>query len=439
MTIPKIEMPGITRKDFEKAFAVLEASKAAAPACGFRYPFFSPGAGGAYYGANWWQLDCSIALDGYKWADQTFCETAVLNFIETQKEDGRIMLWGNDGAFEFTEMSSLPKLFAAGYNIARRSADAALVDRIYTMLNRYMRWWAANRRDERTGLFTAVFEETFVPYWGKAGERAPVDTNMELAAACALLAKYARHLGREGDEAYFKRLQAATQNAVNEYLWDGEKGAYYAYLLKEGRREDLLLGATFMGMRLDTAVPERRSRLLALLKDDGRFNWDRCAVTSCSRKDPQFTVTTGDYKGNPSWLGGVWTLINENAVLSLKDAGEYETAAELARKTVAAFGGNYAEFLNPDDGMGHGVQEYAWTAAHCILLIVEHIFGIEYDRFENKIFIRPLPVRTGERLSLSGLPLPDGASLDVELRGGDPAVRYKVTGKTTLAIEARYL
>ncbi|MDR1094575.1 MAG: hypothetical protein LBL66_10560, partial [Clostridiales bacterium] len=82
---------------------------------------------------------------------------------------------------------------------------------------------------------------------------------------------------------------------------------------------------------------------------------------------------------------------------------------------------------------------YAWTAAHCILLVIEHIFGIEYDRFENKIFIRPLPVSTGERLSLSGLPLPDGASLDVELRGGNPAVHYKVTGKTALAVEAGYL
>lgn len=52
------------------------------------------------------------------------------------------------------------------------------------MLKKYIDWWFDNRYDENTGLMTAVFEETFIPYLGCAGEYAPVDTNTEVYVGC---------------------------------------------------------------------------------------------------------------------------------------------------------------------------------------------------------------------------------------------------------------
>lgn len=82
----QIRFPSVTQNDFEYALECLEVCKQDnAERFGFRYPYFSPG---GQYGAQWWQLDSALALSGYKWIDREFCETALLNFIESQKENG---------------------------------------------------------------------------------------------------------------------------------------------------------------------------------------------------------------------------------------------------------------------------------------------------------------------------------------------------------------
>ena len=90
----KITFPKISQEDFEYAFECLEVCKqASAKKYGFNYPYFTPG---GEYGEQWWQIDSAVALGGYKWKDREFVEKSILNFIESQKEDGRICLWGAD-------------------------------------------------------------------------------------------------------------------------------------------------------------------------------------------------------------------------------------------------------------------------------------------------------------------------------------------------------
>ena len=60
-------------------------------------------------------------------------------------------------------------------------------------MTRYLDWWRANRLDADTGLLAAVFEETFVPYLGRAGEYAAVDTNVEVALGYGRAALLAEH------------------------------------------------------------------------------------------------------------------------------------------------------------------------------------------------------------------------------------------------------
>ena len=74
----------ITQDDFNYAVECLEDCKQnSAKQFGFNYPYFAPG---GRYGEQWWQLDSSLALCGYKWIDRAFAETSILNFIESQKE-----------------------------------------------------------------------------------------------------------------------------------------------------------------------------------------------------------------------------------------------------------------------------------------------------------------------------------------------------------------
>ena len=438
-----IKFQNIDQKDIEYAIECLEICKQDhAREYGFNYPYFTPG--GAY-GKQWWQLDSSLALCGYKWVDRAFTERALLNFIESQKDDGRICLWGKDrlpngvagGDFpQQTEgVSSLPKIFDVAYHILRGSRDRELKLKTYNMLKRYLDWWFYARQDKKTGLITAVFEETFIPYLGCSGEYAPVDTNVEVCVGCYCVELLARELGLSDDAKEVETRRAALKNSINQYLWDEVKGAYYPYLVKEGKRGECLMASTFFPLRMEIAPKDRQKRLIELLKDSEHFNWDTIPLTSVSKKDPLFTTTEGRYKGNASWSGNVWSLINETVIRGLFDCGERELASELALKTVRAFNQNCAEFLNPFDGSGHGVKQYAWTASQYLELMIEIVFGIDYNANEKAVSVSPCVSRDllNERFELAGLKISDGAVLDVIFDNGkiiaavsDKSVKAKV-------------
>ncbi len=429
----KLTFPNIYQAEFDYAFDCLnDCMQPEAEAYGFRHPYFTPG--GAY-GKQWWQLDSALALCGYKWKDRKFAETALLNFIESQKEDGRICLWGNDllpqkvAGDNFPEqgtgVSSLPKIFDAAYHIVTASADKALLEKTYRMLKRYLDWWYTARYDAETGLISSVFEETFIPYLGKAMEYAGVDTNVEVYVGLVYTAELAERLGENADALRCKAEQL--KKAINTHLWDTEKGAYYPFDLQKKVRIHQLMASTFFPLRMQIAPAEHKAQLLALLKNHDKFNWETIPLTSVAKDDPIFQTTEGHYQGNASWSGNVWTLINEMVVRGLLDSEESELAAELALKTIYTFNNNCAEFANPFDGNGHGVLKYAWTASQYLELLIEVIFGVRSDAIKNEVCIAPNLCKTlrNRTLSIANLMVFDGVSLDISIANGD--ISYRIS------------
>ena len=199
--------------------------------------------------------------------------------------------------------------------------------------------------------------------------------------------------------------------AVNRWLWNEEKGAYYPYLLKEKRQEDFLMASTFMPLREKVAPKERANRLIGLLQSE-EFGWNTFPVFSAAKSDKRFTVTEGAYQYNASWSGSVWILLNEGIVQGLKYY-DFRLAAELACRTVREF-----------DGSGQGVKRYAWTAALYITLIAETIFGITIDAARRVVRVRPLLCEALKQglLSAENIALPDGGRLCVEIVNGKTKV-----------------
>ena len=430
----QLTFPNITQKEFQHAFDNLAVcTRPNAPDYGFNHPYFTPGGG---YTNTWWQLDSSLALTGYKWQDRKFAETCLLNFIESQKPDGRICLWGKDKLPEVESdrfskqregVSSLPKLFDAAYNILLGTTDADLIENTYGMLKKYLDWWYNDRFDKETGLITAVFEETFVPYLGSAMEYTPVDTNVEVYVGLIYTAEIARWLNKTDDAADLQARAEALKNAINSVLWWEEKGAYYPYDLLTKKHVDFLMASTFNPLRMGIATPQQKEKLLSLMQDDEHFNWNTIPLTSVSKKDPQFVVHTGVYQGNPSWSGSVWTMINEMVIRGLLDCGEKDLAAELTLKTLYTFNNNCQEFVHPFDGTGHGVVQYAWSSSQYIQLFVEVIFGIRSDARRKEVSISPnLPdALKNETISIADVMVFDGVYLDVTVEKG--RVRYNIS------------
>ena len=394
---------------------------------GFQYPFFAPG---GYYGKQWWQLDSSLALCGYKWIDRKFSETSLLNFIESQREDGRICLWGEDELPEYAAggnfpkqkdgVSSLPKIFDVTYHLLQETTDEALKKAAYNMLKKYIEWWFDARYDKETGLISAVFEETFIPYLGHMAEYAPVDTNVEVYVGCHYTALLAEEMGEKEYAELLNTRKNQLRDSINRVLWNEEKGAYYPYDLQEKKHVDCLMASTFFPLRLNIATEAQKEKLIALLQDHVRFNWDTLPLTSVAKTVPLFTTTEGTYKGNASWSGNVWTLINEMVVRGLLDSGENALAAELALKTLHVFKSNCAEFASPFDGKGHGVEKYAWTAAQFIELIVEVLFGVRYSASKKELRIAPNLTEDlrNAQLALENLKLDADTSADIHIDNG---------------------
>ena len=434
----KLTFPEISQNEFEYAFECLEDCKQPhAKDFGFNYPYFTPG---GQYGKQWWQLDSSLALSGYKWQDRKFAETALLNFIESQKPDGRICLYGNDilpkGAPDnnFSKqnegVSSLPKIFDVAYHILQATEDAVLIEKTYSMMKKYLDWWYRERFDAKTGLISSVFEETFIPYLGSAMEYAAVDTNVEVYVGLIYTAEIAEKLNKFEDAESLKRRAEDLKNAIDSVLWWEEKSAYYPYNLLENKHVDCLMGSTFYPLRMNIASQSHKEKLLLLLRDNEHFNWDKIPLTSVSMKDSIFQTTKGAYQQNASWSGNVWTLINEMVVRGLIDCGEKKLAAELALKTIYAFNNNCSEFINPFDGTGHGVLKYAWSASQYLELIIEVIFGVSSNIHEKEVIISPILSNElrNAKISITNLMVFDGVFLDVTIDNGK--VTYQISDKS---------
>jgi hypothetical protein len=222
------------------------------------------------------------------------------------------------------------------------------------------------------------------------------------------------------------------KSAINKYMWDETTGAYYSYRVKEKKLDSGLFCYTFDPFRLTIATEDRISKMISMLTDDKYFNWYINPITSASKTDESFNETVGTYNGSAAWSGDIWTLRNEVVILGLEDIGRYDLAAYLSLRTVNLFNANFTEFIKPSDGTGHGEQRYAWTASQYIQILIENIFGIDYNVFNNTISICPNldESLTGNDIALEKLLLPNGNRLNLYINktSDSTTIKYRIDG-----------
>jgi hypothetical protein len=302
---PTVDMPVVSSQSLRKAFHTLDMCLyEGASAAGVTEPFFAPG---GHYGAMWWQLDNALATAGAKWADQALCEHVILGLCQAQAQnpDGRIDLYGGSPIRGTAgDASSLPKFLGAACDIVMRSTDAQFVKTAYGAICAYLGWWLSPvKRDARSGLITAIFEETFPPDNWRPQRYAPADLNVEVAAGCQCAARLARRLGDEAAARTFEKTFRELKAAVNDCLWDEERGAYFTYDVVERRRCGQLICSTFDALRCGMATQARSERLVSLLTAPGVFGWGELPVTSVARTDPDYVAYEAEHYLAPAWRG----------------------------------------------------------------------------------------------------------------------------------------
>ena len=425
----KLSFPGITQEQFADAFAVLEECKAT-PALGFTQPFMGPG---GQYGNCWWERDTSLTLLGYRWLDRDFCRRALENFIGVQKENGRIPLYGYDRVGDFdAELSAIPVIFEVALLLCRETREEDYVRRIYGMLTRYMDWWLSEiKRDPESGLVCGIFEETDPSDIHDQLTEAEVDLNVQVAVGADVLAELSERLGDTAAAERYKALFHELSDAINRSLYEPSDGGYYSWLVKENRRRtERVYNSMFDTFKRGIVPEERREGLLKLLKDDALFGYDsRWGITTMAKTCPEYVETVGLYQGYTSWSGNIWTLRNYIIATGLLESGRREETAHIALQTVMTFNGNYAEFISPSTGEGHGVLRYGWSASEYIALLVEVLFGIRYDGVTDTVTVSPCLPRSldGETVSIGNVSVGD-RYLHVTVKCGEvPEVSVRLT------------
>ena len=421
--------PGITQEQFADAFRVLEECKQEA-SHGFEHAYFGPG---GQYGHCWWERDSSLTLSGYGYYDFEFCKKALYNFTLVQKENGRIPLWGNDRVGELDEqLSAVPVIFDVARGICRRTTDKDYIEKIYKMLARYLDWWLSPlKRDCRTGLVCGIMEETDPSDYTEQLTYAEVDLNVQVAVGADVLRELAVYLGYGRDEYKYAELFRDLKNRINKWLYDEKSGCYCTRNVKTDK---LLLdrpyNSTFDVFKRGIVPKDRVSRLLSVLKDNGKYGYyNKYGITTAPFDSPEFCETTGDYKGWTSWSGNVWTFRNEIIAKGLHEYGLKEEAAHIAYQTIMTFNGNYAEFVNPSTGKGQGVLRYGWTASQYIELLIEEIFGIDYCARTDTLTVTPnIPKDLyGNTISIKNVSLGNGKTANVTVTCGENAkVEYSI-------------
>ena len=193
----------------------------------------------------------------------------------------------------------------------------------------------------------------------------PVLFNSLLVQSNRDLAEIARLVGADPEP--FRVWAESTAAALEETLWDEEHAVYVDYDVEAGERVEVRTAAGLAPLYAGVPARPRAERMVEALARSrvpvGESGW---AVTSQSPGDPGFQATR-------YWRGPVWPILNWVLQRGLDRYGFASLAAEVRVALVElARGSGFYEHYSPLTGRGHGGEQFAWTAALILDLMLEN-------------------------------------------------------------------
>ena len=187
-------------------------------------------------------------------------------------------------------------------------------------------------------------------------------TNCILAEANAALAI----LANEINETLPQELQQAAKRTIDGIhdLWDEQDGQFYSRNYMTGELIKAPSINTFFPLIAGVPTPEQAERLVKLLAEKHQY-WTKYPVPTVSIDCPGFDDKR--YWQGPTWINTNWLIIQ-----GLRRYGYDKFADQLKSRSldlVAKSGFN--EYFSPLDGQPYGIDNFSWTAALTIDLLLE--------------------------------------------------------------------
>jgi Trehalase len=180
------------------------------------------------------------------------------------------------------------------------------------------------------------------------------------------LAEIARILGQ--DPSPHEERANKTRSAVEEKLWDEDRGTYLDYDLVAGEPIPVYFGASLAGPLYAGIVErDRAQRVVATLENDG-FSLADEAITPI----PSYDLHGYGFSEERYWRGPVWININWFLMHGLEAYG-YQDLAKRLRTTIIDLCGDegFHEYFDPVTGGGLGSNLFSWSAALLLDVLLE--------------------------------------------------------------------
>jgi neutral trehalase len=184
-----------------------------------------------------------------------------------------------------------------------------------------------------------------------------------LARSNRSLLALARAVNAEaGLVAEIERWCERTSAAINAKFWDGQRGFYFPYDLRAGRRIPIKTSSGFLPLFAQVCDAEQRRALARHLTSSFAPGTDWLLCPSVATDEPTFDPVR-------YWRGPVWVNVNWMLHHGLRQSGLDDLAGRVRADTLRAMGaaGRW-EYFDPRPGtppaaLGLGTDEFSWSAA----------------------------------------------------------------------------
>ncbi|GAC1587903.1 MAG: hypothetical protein NVS3B25_04200 [Hymenobacter sp.] len=376
---------------------------------------------------------------------------AMNSLLRKVSKDGRIIQdTGTGGAYP----CSTDRIVwaTAAWEIYQATGDDAWLRRVYPIIKQSIADDEQNAHDPATGLmrgessFLDWREQTY-PRWMQ-----PVDiyqsenlgTNAVHYQARVVMAQMAARLGDSAAAARYQQQADALKAALNQHLWQADKGYYGQYLY---------------GRTAFTRSPKAEALGEALSVLFGVADGERAQEVVSKTPTTPFGISClyPQIPGIPPYHNdAVWPFVQSFWALAAARAGNEQSVVE----SMAAIYRPAALFLTNKENFVAGNGDYAgtqinssnmlWSLSGSLSLVYKVLFGMQYQG-ERLVFRPFVPQAFQGQRRLTGFPY-RRAMLDIELRGfgheiasitfdGQPlpeaAVPASLTGRHTVRIQLK--
>lgn len=278
----------------------------------------------------------------------------------------------------------------AVWHVYQATSDQAFLDELYPKLVKYHEWWYKFRDHHNDGLCqfgctdgthtAAAWEsgmDNAVRFDGAEiipnGDRAfslsqySVDLNCYLALEKRCLARLARAIGLDSEQARWKSESSALETRIREFFFDDTDG-YFHDRRFDGSMVEAAGCEGWTPLWTGIASPDQAAQVRNVMMDPKRF-FTYMPLPSLDAGNPKFAPDLGYWRG-PVWLDQVYFGIRGlerygfvDDAKRIKDAMFFHGDGLLGDKPIM-------ETYNPITGKGNNAKHFSWSAAHILMLLM---------------------------------------------------------------------